>query len=166
VEFKLVNDQALFLLVEDNEDDILLFTRALAKSNIFNPVQVVRTGIEAKAYLEGAGRYSNRHEFPLPSIVLLDLKLPGMDGFQVLSWIRQHPCLRPLRVIVLTTSKEIRDVNLAYQLGANSFLEKPRDLEDLGRLVQVISGYWIRHDRAPEVARPDRHPQLERFILS
>jgi CheY-like chemotaxis protein len=154
VPMEVVSDRAVFLLVEDNEDHVLLFRRALAKNHIVNPLLVAKNGVEAIAYLEGTGRYRNRQEFPLPSLVLLDLKLPGMDGFDVLEWIRQQPAFRALRVIVLTSSDQIRDVNRAYQLGANSFLVKPADLEDFIRLTQAIRGYWIWTDQAPEVSRP------------
>jgi CheY-like chemotaxis protein len=154
-----MSDQALFLLVEDNEDHVLLIRRAFVKSKVVNPLQVVRNGEDAIAYLEGTGRFSNRAEFPLPSIILLDLKLTGMDGFDVLRWIRQQPELRPVRVVVLTSSSEIRDVNLAYQLGANSFLVKPVDFEDFVRVTQALQGYWLWTDKAPEVARPSRGNQ-------
>ena len=151
-----MTEQALFLVVEDNEDHVLLIRRAFIKSKVLNPIQVVRTGEDAIAYLEGSGRFSNRAEFPLPALVLLDLKLTGMDGFEVLSWIRQRPELRALRVIVLTSSSEIRDVNRAYQLGANSFLVKPVDFEDFLRVTQALQGYWLWTDKAPTVDRPPK----------
>ena len=143
-------DEAVFLLVEDSEDDIVLLQRSFAKNKIANPLRVVRNGQEAMLYLEGTGRYRNRKEYPLPSIVLLDLKMPGIDGFEVLEWIRQQPSLRMLRIVVLTSSDAISDVNRAYQLGANSFLVKPTDLHDLNLLTAAIRGYWIWTDRAPE----------------
>src|SRR5579862_3808899 len=133
-----MSEQALFLLVEDNEDHVVLIRRAFAKSKVLNPLQVVRCGEDAMAYLEGTGRFCNRAEFPLPAVVLLDLKLTGLDGFDVLRWIRQQPGLRALRIVVLTSSNEIRDVNLAYQLGANSFLVKPVDFEDFVRVTQAL----------------------------
>jgi CheY-like chemotaxis protein len=156
-----MSDQALFLLVEDNEDHVLLIRRAFAKTKVVNPLQVVRTGEDAIAYLEGTGRFSNRAEFPLPAVILLDLKLIGMDGFEVLRWIRQQPNLRAARVVVLTSSNEIRDVNLAYQLGANSFLVKPVDFEDFIRVTQALQGYWLWTDKAPEISRtpPDTKPK-------
>jgi CheY-like chemotaxis protein len=120
-----MSDRALFLLVEDTEDDVLLIHRAFLKANILNPLQVVRSGEQAIEYLQGTGRFSNRAEFPLPSLVLLDLKMKGIDGFEVLRWIRQQPGLTRLRVVVLTASNAVTDVNLAYQLGANSFLVNP-----------------------------------------
>src|SRR5690349_19737256 len=119
----------VFLLVEDNADDVVLVKRAFAKAKVLNPLHITRRGEEAIDYLSGTGKYANRAEFPLPGLVLLDLNMPGLSGFDVLRWIRQQPGLRTLRVVVLTSSDETRDVNLAYQLGANSFLVKPVDFE-------------------------------------
>lgn len=149
-----MSDQALFLLVEDNDDHVLLVRRAFLKSKVVNPLQVVRSGEEAIAYLEGTGRFSNRAEFPLPAVILLDLKLTGMSGFDVLRWIRRQPGLRAVRIVVLTSSSEIRDVNLAYQLGANSFLVKPVDFEDFVRVTQALQGYWLWTDKEPQISRP------------
>jgi CheY-like chemotaxis protein len=149
-----MSDQALFLLVEDGEDDLLLIKRAFMKAKMLNPVQVVKTGEEAIAYLQGRGKYSNRAEFPLPSLVLLDIKMPGLDGFQVLEWIRAQPALKPLRVVMLTSSDDMRDVNRAYQLGANSFLIKPVDFERFVEISQALAGYWLWMDKAPDVLRP------------
>ena len=156
-----MSDQALFLVVEDNEDHVLLIRRAFAKSKVVNPLQVVRTGEDAIAYLEGTGRFSNREEFPLPAVLLLDLKLTGMSGFDVLRWTRQQPNLRALRIVVLTSSSEIRDVNLAYQLGANSFLVKPVDFEDFVRVTQALQGYWLWTDKEPLISRPPKDAQTK-----
>src|SRR5579883_241421 len=136
-------DRALFLLVEDDENHADLVRRAFRKANIVNPLQVVRSGQEAMVYLEGAGPYSNREEFPLPRIILLDLKMPGINGFDLLRWIRRQPGLSAIRVVVLTSSNETRDVNLAYELGANSFLIKPVDFDDFVQLTKALQGYWI-----------------------
>src|SRR5437764_12083920 len=111
------SDQAMFLLVEDSESDVILIRRAFQKGNILNPLHVVKNGDDAISYLKGEGVYTNRAEYPLPDLVLLDLKLPGRDGFEVLRWIRQESGLQALRVVVLTSSDRIQDVNLAYQLG-------------------------------------------------
>jgi len=151
-----VPDEAVILLVEDRGNEIILIRKALEKGDIFNPLQVVRDGPEALAYLSGEGRYGNRDEFPLPALVLLDLKMPGMDGFEVLSWIRQQPGLRALRVIVLTSSEAPRDVNEAYRLGANSFLVKPMDFKEFVATTTLIKDYWLRTDRGPETFRPAR----------
>lgn len=147
-------EQALFLLVEDREDDVLLIKRAFAKANVLNPLHVVSSGEEAIAYLQGVGKYRKRGEFPLPALVLLDIKMPGLDGFQVLEWIRADPDLRALRVVILTSSDDMHDVSRAYKLGANSFLIKPIDFERFVEISQALAGYWIWMDQAPEVARP------------
>jgi CheY-like chemotaxis protein len=147
-------DKNLFLLVEDSQDDVLLIRRAFAKANIHDALQVVRNGEEALAYLKGEGHYSNRTEYPLPDLVLLDLKLPGKDGFEVLQWIRHEPGFSALRVVVLTSSDDIRDVNRAYQLGANSFVVKPVDGNDFVSIVQALQGFWLWMSKSPEVVRP------------
>src|SRR5882762_10353741 len=111
-------DHAVILIAEDSEDDIVLIRRAFEKAKVLNPLHFVRDGAEAMAYLKGEGKYANRAEFPLPELLLLDLKMPRVDGFDVLRWIRQQPGLSTLRVVVLTSSEDIRDVNVAYRLGA------------------------------------------------
>ena len=158
-----MSDQALFLLVEDSETDAILIRRAFVKGNIVNPLQVVTNGDQAIAYLKAEAPFSNRAEYPLPELVLLDLKLPGIDGFQVLRWIRQQPELKALRVVVLTSSDRIQDVNLAYQLGANSFLVKPVDFERFVEISQALKGYWLWLSKAPELQRPGTlHLQSDR----
>src|SRR3954447_9263903 len=112
---------AVILLVEDRQDDVLLVLRSFEKAGIQIPIQVVTDGEQALAYLSGSGKYSKREDYPLPDLVLLDLKIPKLDGFEVLRWIRTHLQLSRLRVVVLTSSDDVRDVNLAYSLGANSF---------------------------------------------
>ena len=151
-----MHDQAVILLAEDREDDILLIRRAFKKGSINNPMHVVRDGDEAVAYLKGEGRYFNREEYPLPDLLLLDLKMPRMDGFEVLRWIRQQPGLSLLRVVMLTSSEDIRDVNVAYRLGANSFMVKPMDFENVVELGKVLRDYWLKMDKGPETIRPPR----------
>src|SRR6516165_3915256 len=116
------HQQAVILLAEDSEDDIILIRRAFRQANIVNPLQVVHDGAEAIAYLRGDGPYTNRAEYPLPELLLLDLKMPGVDGFEVLRWIREQSGLGAMRIVVLSSSERLRDVNLAYQLRANPFL--------------------------------------------
>jgi CheY-like chemotaxis protein len=149
-----MSDQAIILLAEDREDDILLVRKAFQKGSVANPLYVVRDGEEAVAYLSGQRYYQNRSEYPLPDLFLLDLKMPRMDGFEVLRWIRQQPTLRTLRVIVLTSSDDIADVNKAYRLGANSFLVKPLDFVNYVGTAELIKEYWLRADRAPQILRP------------
>jgi CheY-like chemotaxis protein len=154
-------DQAVILLAEDREDDIALIRKAFAKAYVQNPLHVVRDGEEAIAYLQGEGRYFNRDEYPLPDLLLLDLKMPRMDGFDVLKWIRQQPGLNSLRVVVLTSSEDIRDVNVAYKLGANSFMVKPMDFEDVVHMSQFLSKYWLQLSKAPDTFRPPRRPKSD-----
>lgn len=149
-----MQETQVFLLIEDNDNDALLLKRAFSRGNLLNPLHILKTGEAALDYLKGTGPYANRSEYPLPSIMLLDLNLPGISGFEVLRWIRSQPELSRLRVIVLTSSESIHDVNLAYRLGANSFLVKPMDLDHLCRMTEALQGYWIWMDHAPEVCRP------------
>lgn len=151
-----MSDQAVILIAEDLEDDILLIQRALRKAQVLNPIQVVRNGDAVVAYLKGEGKFANREEYPLPGLLLLDLKMPRTDGFEVLTWIRQEPNLRALRVVVLTSSADMRDVTRAYELGANSFLVKPMDFEDYAGIGRFLNDYWLRTDREPEISRPPR----------
>jgi CheY-like chemotaxis protein len=143
----------VFLLVEDNQDDVLLVQRAFVKAKVMNPLHVTTRGEEALEYLSGTGKYANRSEYPLPSLVLLDLNMPGISGFDVLRWIRQQPGLASLRVVVLTSSDETRDVNQAYQLGANSFLVKPVDFERFVEISQALAGYWMWLNLSPDLER-------------
>ncbi len=129
-------EHAVVLLVEDREDDILLIRRAFDKAGLSNPVQVVRDGEEAIEYLSGIGKYSSRGEYPLPDLILLDLKMPKLDGFQV-----------------LTSSDQLRDVNRAYQLGANSFLVKPNDFGNSVELARLLREYWMATVKFPETFR-------------
>jgi CheY-like chemotaxis protein len=153
-------DMGIILLAEDREDDVVLIRRAFRQAYVDNPLQVVRDGAEAISYLSGDGKYSNREEFPLPDLMLLDLKMPRVDGFEVLSWVRQHPTLGALRVVVLTSSDDLRDVNRAYKLGANSFMVKPVDFEDVTHMGQFLTKYWLVMSRAPETSRPPRETKL------
>ena len=143
---------ATILIVEDNPDDVALLRRAFTKAKILNPTRFVTSADEAVAYLTGAGKYQNRLEFPLPSLILLDLKLPGMSGHEFLKWLRGLTQLRALRVVVLSSSEDMRDVNLAYQLGANSFLIKPADFDRFVEICQALNGYWRWLDKSPQVA--------------
>jgi CheY-like chemotaxis protein len=149
-------NEGVILLAEDGEDQVMLIRRAFAKANFLNPLHVVSNGEEAIAYLEGEGKYASRDEYPLPTLLLLDLKMPRKDGFEVLEWIRQQPGLSALRVVVLTSSDEMRDVNRAYQLGANSFLVKPVDFPRFVEVTLALKGYWLWMSKEPEISREQR----------
>jgi CheY-like chemotaxis protein len=160
-------ERAVILIVDDNGADQMFIRRAFAKARVLNPLIALRTGEEAIDYLRGTGQYSSRAECPLPDLVLLDLKLSGISGFEVLMWIRQQPGLKALRVVVLTGSTAIEDINLANQLGANSVLMKPLDFENfvqVAGLVKVfgtMEGYWLWMDEEPEVSRPGQDVEVE-----
>ena len=151
-------ERGLILIAEDEADHIFIIRRAFKQAALANPIHVVRNGEEAIQYLQGVGPYSNRAEYPLPALLLLDLKMPRKNGFEVLEWIRLHPGLRRLRVVVLTTSSSLHDVNRAYQLGANSFLVKPTDFESVVRLVSLLKDYWVKMDKVPEIKRSENTP--------
>ncbi|MGH7396492.1 MAG: response regulator [Candidatus Rokuibacteriota bacterium] len=141
------------LLVEDSPDDALLIQRAFRKANLANPVQLVRDGEEAVAYLSGAPPYEDRARFPLPVFMLLDLKLPRRSGLEVLAWVRQESVVKRLPVVILTSSRESVDVNRAYDLGVNSYLTKPVGFEALLAMVKSVNLYWLVLNENPEILR-------------
>ncbi|MFN7140837.1 MAG: response regulator [Limisphaerales bacterium] len=141
------------LIVEDNDDHAFFIQKAFVQARLANPTFRVSDGDEAIEYLKGEGKYSNRCEYPVPGLVLLDLKMPRRNGFEVLEWIRQQPGFKGLRVVVLTTSEELREVNRAYELGANSFLVKPVTMPDFMQLVEAVNAYWVLMSAAPESSR-------------
>ena len=143
--------QPVILLAEDREDDVLLVRKAFLSADMNCRIEIVRDGEQAMLYLSGEGKYHDRDEFPFPDLLLLDLKMPRVDGFEVLRWIRQHPKIKNLRVVVLTASTQIRDVNEAYRIGANSFLVKPLDFENFVETSKALRNYWLILDNAPEV---------------
>ncbi|GAX40302.1 two-component response regulator [Tolypothrix sp. NIES-4075] len=140
------------LLVEDDPNDILLTQRAFRKANLADAsLQIVTDGDSAVFYLSGEGKYSDRDRYPLPVLILLDLKLPRRSGHEILAWLRQQPEIKRLPVIMLTSSKENMDINQAYDLGANSYLVKPVGLTALVEVVQTLNLYWLLLNEQPEI---------------
>ena len=139
------------LIVEDNATDVMLIRRAFAKANIANPVQVVSDGDRAVAYLAGSDGYDDRAQYPLPALLLLDLKLPRRSGLEVLEWLRAQDDLRRLPVVMLTSSRQSQDVNRAYDLGANSYLVKPVEFDDLQEMLGTLNTYWITYNEKPNI---------------
>jgi two-component system response regulator len=137
------------LLVEDNADDVDLTLRALRRNKIANDVIVVRDGVEALDYLFAAGQYAARDPAALPQVVLLDLKLPRLDGLQVLERIRANPKTRLLPIVILTSSTEQRDLLTGYTLGANSYIRKPVDFEQFVDAVHQLGLYWLVLNQRP-----------------
>jgi CheY-like chemotaxis protein len=154
-------DRAVILVVEDQEDDIFLVRKAFKNAGVPNPIHVVRDGQEALDYLSGQGKYAHRDEYPLPDLILLDLKMPRMDGFQVLQWLRQQTGISAIPVIVLTSSDQVWEINTAYALGANSFLVKPGDFDDYKNLAEILQTYWLKTVRRPESSRPQKIRQRD-----
>ncbi len=137
------------LLVEDNPDDVDLTLRAFRKSNIVNDVVVARDGVEALDYLFATGAHAGRDPNALPQVVLLDLKLPRLDGLQVLERVRANPTTRLLPVVILTSSTEQRDLVSSYTLGANSYIRKPVDFQEFVEAVRQLGLYWLILNQPP-----------------
>ncbi|HEX4262759.1 MAG TPA: response regulator [Verrucomicrobiae bacterium] len=145
------------LVADDDENDIRLLTRAFLRAGINVPMKWVRDGEEAIQYLQGENPFTDRNAFPIPMLLLLDLKMPRTNGFEVLEWVRKQTGLRRLLVVVMTSSDEPEDVNRAYDLGANSFLKKPDDFDDLMRISRQLHEYWIQTNLCPNCT-PRRWP--------
>ncbi len=141
------------LLVEDNPDDVELILRALKKHNIRNEVIVVRDGAAALDYLFATGTYSNRDTTTMPAVVILDLKLPKVDGLEVLKRIRADEWTKFLPVAILTSSKEERDMVNGYKLGANSYVQKPVDFNQFSDAVRQLGLYWLLINEPPPQIR-------------
>jgi two-component system response regulator len=136
-------NERIILLVEDSPDDVDLTLRALKKSNVLNEVVVVRDGAEALDYLFATGTYSGGDSAVMPELVLLDLKLPKVDGLEVLRQIRADERTKLLPVVILTSSNEQRDVMESYKLGANSYIRKPVDFDQFIESVRQLGLYWL-----------------------
>src|SRR5262245_28956593 len=135
--------EAAILLVEDNDDDVALTLRAFKKNNIKNPVVVARDGAEALDYLFATGAHSGRDRTELPQVMLLDLKLPKVDGLEVLRQIRASEATRTLPIVVLTSSKEEQDLIASYRLGCNSYVRKPVDFDEFVEAARQLGLYWL-----------------------
>ena len=137
------------LMVEDDENDVFLMQRAFGKAGVSAQIHVARDGREALRYLHGDAEYADRERHPLPCLTLLDLNLPYVHGLQVLEQIRETPNLRPLIVVVVTSSVADSDIEKAYALGANSYLSKPNALEGFQEMAELISRYWLKRNKLP-----------------
>jgi len=136
------------LLVEDEENDVFFMQEALKKAGVLNPIRVASDGQQAIDYFKGAGKFANRQEFPLPCLVMLDLKLPYVMGLDVLKWIRQQPEISAI-VIILSSSKAEVDISTAYRLGANAYLFKPSDRSKLQVIAKSIKDFWLTQNTPP-----------------
>ncbi len=144
-------EHEIILLVEDNPTDVLLIQRAFRKANLSVPLQVVGDGEAAVQYLSGQEPYSDRSCYPLPLLILLDLKLPRKSGTEVLAWLQQQPVLKRLPVVVLTSSREYADINNVYDLGANAYMVKPVAFDNLVDIVKTLNMHWLIFNEKPQV---------------
>jgi CheY-like chemotaxis protein len=142
------------LQVEDDENDAVLMQLAFHEIGIPNRLVRVRDGQETIDYLGGVGKYANRDLFPVPCLVLLDLKLPRRSGLDVLKWIRGHPVLKTLIVIIFSSSPQPEDIDRAYEAGVNSFLVKPTGIQELLGLLEALKTYWLNHNELPSACIP------------
>jgi CheY-like chemotaxis protein len=136
------------LQIEDSEEDAALLVKVFKRAGVKNPVVTLRNGDAAIRYLKGEGVYAARDRFPLPGILLVDLKLPGISGLELLEWVRDQPHLKDVLVLAISGYDELWRVKRAYASGARSFLTKPFIEEDVRNLVKVFSGYWVVEDKA------------------
>ena len=150
--FMVARSEPVILVAEDDDNDVVMLRRAFDQLGISAPLQFVSNGEEAIAYLEGTGKFANRQENPLPDIILMDLKMPRKNGLEVLDWWRRQPHLAAIRMVVLTTSEEMRDVNAAYRLGAASFIVKPLHFADFRITIFAMVQYW-RNNQPGESSR-------------
>ena len=145
--------EKIILLIEDNSDDVALTLRAFRKSNLRNEIVVAEDGADALDYLFGEGKHAGRNTDVMPTLILLDLKLPKVTGLEVLKKIRMDPKTRLLPVVVLTSSVEDQDLIMSYQLGANSYLRKPVDFNKFIEAVQQLGLYWLVLNESPPLVQ-------------
>lgn len=139
------------LLVEDEPTDARLLMRAFTRAGVQNPIKHLPRGDEALAFLEGINQYADRREHPLPILIILDLKLPGMSGLELMRWIRLQRALRRIPVLVLTGQKDDKFIEAAYDAGANSYLLKSFAEDEIDRVVNLINNYWLSLNESPLV---------------
>lgn len=144
-------EEKIILLVEDNPDDVALTIRAFEKNRIKNRIIVTEDGVEALDYIFRRGKFENRDLKELPAVVLLDLKLPKLDGFEVLKAIRDNELTKFLPVVILTSSKEEQDIVKGYKNGANSYIRKPVEFEKFFNVIQTLGLYWLILNEPPNV---------------
>src|SRR5688572_5499305 len=144
-------DKFTILVVEDDPNDVYLLKRAFEAAQITDPITVLNDGAEAIAYLSNASNFQDRENSPYPGLIILDLKMPRKSGMEVLIWLKNHPELFVIPVIVFTSSSQTIDIKLSYGHGANSYIVKPSGLEALKKLVKTIYDYWNVCQRLPPV---------------
>ena len=152
----------VILLVDDSPHDVVLIRLAFRRVGIIDTIHLVKDGDEAMRYIKGEGAYADRHQFPVPTLVLLDLKMPQTSGFEVLSWIRNQPALSGVVIVVMSGSKNDADIERAYALGANSYLIKPSRFEEMVKMMETLKDYtaWSKTGKVSGSARSSRTAPL------
>jgi len=142
-----------FLLVEDDAYYVLFVATEFEKIPVLTNLQVVRDGVEAREYMSGAGKFADRHQYPLPHVILLDIQLPRVSGFEFLEWLRTESPgqYRLIPAVIMSSSDSPEEVTRAYRLGANSYLIKPVNWEEFRERIKVLAAYWAAHVQAPHI---------------
>ncbi|HEX7859656.1 MAG TPA: response regulator [Verrucomicrobiae bacterium] len=150
----------VILLVDDNPHDVVLIRLAFRRVGIIDTIHLVKDGVEAMRYIKGDGAYADRHQFPTPTLVLLDLKMPQTSGFDVLKWIRDQISLANVVVVVMSGSRNDADIDRAYSLGANHYLIKPTRFEEMVKMMETLKDYsaWAKNGKGGASRRPGSHP--------
>lgn len=156
-------DDPIVLIVDDSANDALLMRTVFERAGFVQPLRFARDGDEAIAYLRGDDAYGNRQQFPLPTVVLLDLNMPRKNGFEVLAWIREQPALRRLRVYIMSASNRAEDIQRVYDLGANSYLVKPGTLDGLMHLAKTLIA-WLKLSHFAPLGEASENPAL--FVIN
>jgi len=146
-----LNREHSILLADDDENDVFFLQRAFTQAQVSPPLHRVHDGEEAIDYLRGEGDFYDRAKYPLPQLMLLDLKMPRKNGFEVLAWVRSQAGLKRLPVIVLSSSNEYPDINRAYDLGANTYLVKPVKFESFLKMMEALKTYWLMLAEKPNL---------------
>ncbi len=146
-----MNPKATILVIEDDPNDLFFLKRAFDTVQTRCTLQAVGDGAEAIDYLRGVDDYADRQRFPLPALILMDLKMPRVDGFEFLAWLRRDPKLKTIPVVVFSSSNLADDVRRAYELGANSFIVKQQDSAVLPDMLQVLARYWLEVCEIPAI---------------
>lgn len=146
------------LLAEDDENDVLLLERAFKEAEIHNPLYVAHDGQETIDWLSGAGKFADRERFPMPALLILDLKMPRKTGMDVLRWLREQPVLHCLPVVILSSSAHRHDVERAYRLGVNGFVVKPSGNEERKHLAMALKAFWLNFNEPPMVCTEGLEP--------
>jgi CheY-like chemotaxis protein len=157
----------VILLVDDNPHDVVLIRLAFRRVGIIDTIHLVKDGVEAMRYINGDGAYADRHQFPTPTLVLLDLKMPQTSGFDVLKWIREQPALSNVVVVVMSGSRNDADIDRAYSLGANHYLVKPTRFEEMVKMMETLKDYtaWAKNGKGGGPRPPGMQP-LSRSVTA